>query len=125
VDGAGNSSTTLEYSTTYKEYKPGINYYRLSQQDMDGELTFLAITSIENTSDFEFIINGGEINIYSNREIKSIQCYTMHGKIVNQAMISNDKYEAMINLNNYSKGILIMNIIFSDGSTKQKKIIGG
>lgn len=125
VDGAGNSNTTLDYSTTHKKYKSGINYYRLSQQDMDGELTFLTITSIENKSDFEIIMNSGEINIYSNKEIKSIQCYAMNGKIVNQEIISNDKYQAMINLHNYSNSIILMNIVFSDGSSEQKKVFVG
>jgi len=39
VDGAGNSSRTLNYSYTDKELLSGDNYYRLKQVDFDGKIT--------------------------------------------------------------------------------------
>jgi Secretion system C-terminal sorting domain len=40
IDGAGNSSTILEYSYTDKNPYTGISYYRLKQTDFNGEFTY-------------------------------------------------------------------------------------
>jgi hypothetical protein len=125
IEGAGNSTAQIDYATTHSNFKSGINYYRISQQDIDGELQFLAIASIDNRAALELQVKAGEMKIYSNKEIKSIKCYAMNGKVVSREMISQNKYQANINLSRHSNGILLVNIIFSDGSSEQKKVFLG
>lgn len=125
IDGAGNSSTQIDYSATHKNFDSGINYYRISQQDIDGELQLLAIASIDNRAALDLQVTAGKIKIYSNKEIKSINCYAMNGKVVSQEMISHNKYQANMNLLNHRNGIFLVNIIFSDGSSEQRKFFIG
>lgn len=46
VDGAGNSNTTLHYSTVDPSPYPGISYYRLKQTDFDGMFTYSQTVAI-------------------------------------------------------------------------------
>ena len=46
VKGAGNSYSTTEYQVVDENPSPGLNYYRLSQVDYDGKITYLKTTSI-------------------------------------------------------------------------------
>ena len=48
VDGAGNSSNTLEYEWTDRGFEPTINYYRLSQVDFDGRYKYFELASVDN-----------------------------------------------------------------------------
>ncbi len=72
TDGAGNSSSVLNYSTT--DYTPlsGVSYYRLRQTDFDGNEEFSQIVSVEkNATDFEIIntvheTTQGQLTVYFN-----------------------------------------------------------
>lgn len=43
----GNSQSVLNYSTIDKNPKEGINYYKLSQTDFDGEIKFLGVVALD------------------------------------------------------------------------------
>lgn len=47
VDGAGNSSVNIEYSTADKHPYEGISYYRLKQTDYDGRSTYSQTVSVD------------------------------------------------------------------------------
>lgn len=47
VDGAGNSSSNIEYHTVDKNPYSGISYYRLKQTDYDGRSTFSQTVSVD------------------------------------------------------------------------------
>jgi hypothetical protein len=46
VNGAGNSTSPTDYSTTDESPNSGLNYYRLSQTDFDGNKTILGILPV-------------------------------------------------------------------------------
>jgi hypothetical protein len=48
ISGAGNSNFDIHYSTTHRDFKRAINYYRLKQVDFDGTTTTHSIISIDN-----------------------------------------------------------------------------
>lgn len=48
VDGAGNSTTIINYSIQDSEYKDGINYYRLKQTDFNGDFEYSKVIVIDN-----------------------------------------------------------------------------
>jgi hypothetical protein len=47
VDGAGNSSRSLNYSTIDESPFPGLSYYRLKQTDYDGRSTYSQSISVD------------------------------------------------------------------------------
>jgi hypothetical protein len=56
VDGAGNSSHTIDYELLDKDYGKAINYYRLKLTDFNGEETFSKIVSVDmSQNQFYFI----------------------------------------------------------------------
>jgi len=54
VDGAGNSTTILNYSAEDKKPLVGLNYYRLSQTDFNGVSSYFKLASVEYTENSEF-----------------------------------------------------------------------
>ncbi|MEM9023933.1 MAG: T9SS type A sorting domain-containing protein, partial [Bacteroidota bacterium] len=95
VDGAGNSSTQLDYLTWDREPLPGVSYYRLKQTDFNGAFEYsdlrkvvfdgqgngLSIKAVPNPS-------FGEVNVNVNSvdENEEIQVFLMetNGKLVRQ-----------------------------------------
>ena len=57
VKGAGNSTTTKNYSFTDEHPLAGKNYYRLKQTDYDGNFTYSKIISINNQQTNKLSIN--------------------------------------------------------------------
>lgn len=49
LNGAGNSTQSLNYSLIDYNIRPVINYYRLKQTDFDGLSTLSEIITIDNT----------------------------------------------------------------------------
>jgi hypothetical protein len=51
IDGAGNSSTRIDYSIIHKGFNDsGLNYYRLTQVDYNGDFKAFPVISIQNKS---------------------------------------------------------------------------
>jgi hypothetical protein len=48
ISGAGTTTVIQNYSTSHRDYEKGINYYRLSQVDFNGEITKHKVISIDN-----------------------------------------------------------------------------
>jgi len=61
IDGAGNSTTILNYVFTDEMPFSGINYYRLKQTDFDGGISYSKIIPITSNSK-----NGNDFLIYPN-----------------------------------------------------------
>jgi Secretion system C-terminal sorting domain len=62
VDGAGNSTTVLNYSSLDDEPYQGVSYYRLKQTDFNGSISYSNVEEINfngNTADFS-------LNVYPN-----------------------------------------------------------
>lgn len=66
ISGAGNSTIQISYSTTHRNFKNGINYYRLKQVDFDGDINTHNIISIDNSSNrillHRFNLMGKKVN---------------------------------------------------------------
>ncbi len=65
VQGAGNASTPTQYRYTDVSPYPGINFYRLRQEDIDGRISFSDIaTATINSNQFFSISNNPGNGIY-------------------------------------------------------------
>lgn len=114
IDGAGNSSSMLNYST--KDYNPysGISYYRLKQTDFDGQFSYSKIRSVNSGK-----IEDSKIEIYpipandkvtiagSKNEIEQITIYSVLGQDVTSLtqQIENNKTKLVIDLSKLTSGI--------------------
>ena len=63
VAGAGNSSHLLNYSFTDSDPAPGISYYRLTQQDFNGETSSSAVIAVDRNC---ISADEAEITLYPN-----------------------------------------------------------
>jgi hypothetical protein len=57
IDGAGNSSSVLNYSAEDKDPYEGISYYRLKQTDFNGRSSYSHLAMLEFHHDAEFSFN--------------------------------------------------------------------
>lgn len=122
IKGAGSSNSKLKYSVVHKNFRSGVNYYRLTQFDIDGESQVLAIESIENSIDIDFSVKGNKVDIFSKKKIKTLKCVALDGRKINYEIIASSENHMELSLQNYISGIVFMNLLFDDGDVKQKKI---
>ena len=73
IEGAGNSSQLLKYSSLHRAPINGINYYRLKQIDFNGEYTYSTIKTIDFNLEDEFTMYPNPTNqtttIYYNPKL--------------------------------------------------------
>ncbi len=112
INGAGNSSLLLNYSTNDKKPYSGVSYYRLKQTDFDGLFSYSQIRSIKinGIDNFQIFPNPTKNNISlvgNNLQLEQINIYNTLGQdvtiLTKQAKISKSKI--MIDLSNLNEGI--------------------
>lgn len=86
VDGAGNSSSYLEYLEFDHQAKAGINYYRLRQVDFDGASSYSSSKSVlayceESIQVYPNPAENGLVNVVGPISLQ-MEMYTSHGKRV-------------------------------------------
>jgi hypothetical protein len=102
VDGNGNSNKTINYNFLHDNPDLGINYYRVKQQDYNGDYSYSPLTKVSynNTLDKGFKVypnplQAGDIinveNIFSDDSDKQIYIYNSASRLVYNNELSNDK----------------------------------
>ena len=112
IDGAGNSSSILNYTTNDSNPFLGLSYYRLKQTDFDGKFSYSHIKSV----DFNNLRNN-QIEIYPNptenqitvigneSELETLIIYNLLGQdVTNKTIIQRLNKKVIINLNKLSEG---------------------
>ena len=109
IDAIGNSIKNHSYSSTVSiTGKSPIYYYRLSQVDVDGELTETKIISIKNTCNTDNInYKNEEIILTGYENIQSVEVYDLQGRkiiegtstILNISGLSNSVYNVLVKAN--------------------------
>ena len=132
INGAGNSTSLLSYSTFHKTPKRGINYYRLMQTDFDETSSFSNIEAIE--------IDNGKINTYPNPVLDEINIsladfkqkkivfsiFNIFGKEILHKKVKIDHEFHIVNLNevgSFSPGTYFIKISNSTGGTYIHKFL--
>jgi len=120
VNGAGNSNTTLYYSTIDDSPLQGISYYRLKQVDFNGQVSYSQIEAVNLIND--------EITIYpnptnglltiNNRKNQTIKIIDIAGKTMEIIQSKNN----VIDVTDFPKGIYFIQLIGSD-KTIIKKLV--
>ncbi len=128
VDGAGNSSSMLSYSSEDNSPYSGTSFYRLKQTDFDGSYSYSDIRMVRLEDGEEDVLiypnpnTNGELNVALNGlENAELSIIDLNGKLV-----FNKNYEAssqLIRLNhNLSAGIYMLTIK-SEYNTITKKLV--
>jgi|GEM_PF-980490 len=129
VQGAGNSSSTLNYAYTDETPFNGLNYYRLSQTDFDGKSASYNITSCNVNN--ELIGNvypnpsTGKFSVSIDNSVSEIQVYNTIGqKIYDKSLLQNSGNTIDLDLSSVASGVYILNVIRPNlNKTIVKKII--
>jgi hypothetical protein len=114
IDGTGNSSSPLGYSTIDAEPHVGLSYYRLKQTDFDGKFKYSLIRSvgIEKLTNLQIELHPNPVSIQivirgDSSELEEITIYTMLGQDVTllaQKIERNDA-KLVLNISQLSPGI--------------------
>jgi len=122
VNGAGNSTSTLSYSTIDDNPLEGWSYYRLKQTDYDGEISYSKIVAVEHypIKDFKLEVYPNPFSektvFYTSEILKNSKLivYNSHGKIVKQLKnISGHTFT--LYRNNLLSGLYFINLL-QDGN---------
>lgn len=126
VEGHGNSNVVINYSY-FDENPLVISYYRLKQVDFNGQFTYSEIKLVNRNASASFKLYpqpahkqvkiSGEV-----AEITSIELVDVSGKKTNLEY-KQEYGEYIVNLENYSQGMYIINIYSSEGVISEKLII--
>lgn len=118
TDGAGNSTSILNYSIVDANPLQGLSYYRLSQTDFDGTRKYSEIVSVEkNNTGFEITHTAeetpGQLSIYFNCTGNcnvNIELYDIRGrKIYSSKRLALEKESSLtIPVSNFSNGIYLI-----------------
>lgn len=131
TDGAGNSTTTLDYHETDLSPISGMSYYRLKQTDFNGEFSYSHVEVVELTNGGSGVnifpnpiaANQGDLTLVfattGNKEIKIID---QLGKIV-LAQISTSDLLTNINVSSLQSGAYFVQINESGHTYTERFII--
>ncbi len=122
INGSGNSSQTLNYSTIDEAPLLGISYYRLKQTDYDGETSYSDIKAVSFNRSKNLVLKiypnpvSSQITIDSESEIESIDIFNIYGSLVKTESASNFSVESLAN------GAYIVNIKTENGIVRSNFI---
>ncbi|MCX6296460.1 MAG: T9SS type A sorting domain-containing protein [Bacteroidetes bacterium] len=137
TDGAGNSTSVLNYATKDNSPFEGISYYRLKQTDFNGVFTYsdLKMVDFHSSSDFSFDVypnpnNGDNFNISLNAgqgEEVVVVVYDAIGKVAYSKVITTqNKGENVFVIDPSSKlspGIYMISASSQQGVYNKKMIV--
>jgi hypothetical protein len=124
VDGAGNSTETLDYSYVDESPLSGTSYYRLKQTDYDGKYSYSDVRAVKIDSDADAYItyNAYTQEIISNAsdEAYDIRIVDMTGRVVKNLNSLSDV--AFTNVSDLNNGTYVA-IMRSESTNKTLKFI--
>lgn len=112
VDGAGNSSTTSDYSFIDPQRYNSTSYYRLKQTDFDGTSKYSEVIYVKNClGDFkenDFIIypnpTSGVFNILYTGDVDDVRSITIYNEL-RQRIYYSDAFQSIIDLSDKPSGL--------------------
>ena len=133
VNGAGNSSTVLNYETWDENPLPGRSYYRLKQTDFDGSFEYsearlvtfndpglgLAIRVIPNPS-------SGDVNISINSGKSSqvgVHLLDATGKVIRQMTLNSETGSHDVYYYGLASGTYMVRVITENGVAVEKLVV--
>ena len=119
VDGAGNSTSLIDYSYTDKNFLANRAYYRLKQTDFDGKHSYSEIVSTEGCSEKEewmyAVMSEIGLDVYFSSPAEqqfTIALYDVAGRIITSRPVIAEKGTNRITVpgKNFSNGIYMLTL---------------
>jgi len=127
VNGAGNSSSTLNYSFTDNSPLAGKNFYRLRQVDFDGEFDLSAIVSVNMSVNSSISLYPNPVTntalLWYPKAIKgaAYRLVAMDGRIMKSGILQENSTQMNLNLGGLQSGSYVL-IINNNGEQYQQRI---
>lgn len=124
------SNNEMSYSYTHLFPAAGRNYYKLQQQDFNGELNDVKVEVVNYT-----LSDSDEITFFPNpttdqltirfekKEFKSVDVVNVNGNVVYTQSIPESEYESRINVSSLPKGIYFLQMKDYSNKTTSRKFI--
>lgn len=133
IQGAGNSTSVLNYTTFDKDPLAGISYYRLKQTDYDGVFTYSDPVKIEfgkkpGISVSPNPVTGNDLTIQLDNirsENLEISLKRSDGALVFKRQIQGSRFDGTLHLDDFElgrNGLYILTVV-ADGQLYQEKLI--
>ena len=128
VSAARNSRVAMNYTFTDMAPSAGVNYYRLEEEDQDGNIKYLAIKSVSLGNRFSKStvypnpVIGNSFTLKSDQDRASANTYfitDMSGRIIKTGVITSG--EQQVNLSQIAPGNYSIKLSNGDGLIWQKK----
>ncbi|MEY4594240.1 MAG: hypothetical protein RIQ47_650 [Bacteroidota bacterium] len=130
VDGAGNSSMTINYSVYDEKPLSGISYYRIKQTDFDGAFSYSEMIAVRRNS------NGTGLALYpnpANQEVqiafdaqrgeqRSLRLVNALGQVVLSHEISGEEVAHQFNLENLPDGVYSLFVETAEGTVAERLV---
>lgn len=130
IQGAGNSSSQINYTYHDNDDVDGLVYYRLKQVDFDGEYSYSDVLVANCSEDgTDIITHYGNENSGTFLQIQSgtdqqgiINIYTVEGRLVNNSnhTLREGNNEVLLNTNAISAGIYMITLTTDDQTISRK-----
>jgi len=101
VQGAGNSTSSNNYTFNDENPFPGVNYYRLKQMDYDGNYQYSSVINLINE------------NLYT---VNAIDVYSLQGQLISSVKTTDENYV----VRNLAPGAYLLNLHTSKGMIVKK-----
>ena len=125
IQGAGNSSSNIDYSFIDENPINGINYYRLKQTDFDENFSYSDVIALE-------VKKEGELSIFPNPSSNTItisnideqflnstiKIYDVQGKIVFDDLITEKSVYHKMDISELNDGLYFVRVISSNNTFK-------
>lgn len=124
IVGAGTSSTYSNYSVLDSDVVSGVVYYRLSQTDFDGTVSYsriISLASCDNSANFRFV--DGAVTVYFEQaeQPNQVVIISVSGQILySQSFLGTSQVHIPLS---YSTGMYIISAFTSHSQTSHKFIV--
>ena len=126
VDGAGNSSISLDYEGLHTNPSLGINYYRLKQTDFNGTYSFEETISLNyDENEMQVYPNPAYEEVFINKKSIgefNINIYNIYGQIVQIELRSHSSNGVIMDLSKLNSGVYFIELT-KNGSSERVKLI--
>ncbi|MGN6566697.1 MAG: hypothetical protein ACTHJ0_02030 [Flavipsychrobacter sp.] len=127
IEGKLNSTTTENYSFIDATPQQGVNYYRLKQVDLDGNVKLFSIKSVTvPTIKLQVTPNPAidEVRAYFAAGLyKQVQLVSGSGQVLKVIILAQNETEARFSMSSHASGNYYLCFIGKDGSTIVKNLI--
>ena len=121
--GLGNSNEILGYEFIDRSPLNGLNYYRLTQYDFDGQSSSSEVIALQslNLDKSEIVAIDDRLKVYTDQEILGVRLFGFDGRMLKEFIP--EKYQSEFDISDIHKGLYIVALKTIQGNVGQKVMV--